>query len=43
MKKTLALLLALIMVAALMVPTAVADDGMEALIEAIGRLWEDVL
>ncbi len=34
MKKTLALLLALVMVAALMVPTALADDGMDALIAA---------
>ena len=34
MKKTLALLLALIMVAALMVPTAFADDEMDALIAA---------
>ena len=34
MKKTLALLLALIMVVALMAPTAFADDGMDALIEA---------
>ena len=34
MKKTLALLLALVMVVALMVPAASADDGMDALIEA---------
>lgn len=34
MKKTLALLLALVMVAALMVPTAFADDDMDALIAA---------
>ena len=34
MKKTLALLLALVMVAALMIPSALADDGMDALIAA---------
>ena len=34
MKKTLALLLALIMVVALAVPTAFADDGMDELIAA---------